>query len=117
MLCLVWPDFYEVVVNVVRSAYHCGVAVAVWGVGVGVAVVAGRAAGRWARRRCDEALDGARLIPAPSERSFVVIAGLGGRSQARALGRDQRALQQALDIERRGGAFLGPARHSDRSSA
>lgn len=100
-----------------RIVYHCGVAVAVWGVGVGVAVVVGRATGRWARRRCDEALAGAELIPAPPERSFVLIAGLDDRPQARARARQQRALQQALDTERRGGAFLGPARHSDRSPA
>ena len=45
--------------------------------GVGVAVVAvGWATGRWAQRRCDEALAGAHLIPAPSQRSFALIAGL-----------------------------------------
>ena len=75
--------------------------------GVGVAVVAlGRAAGRWAQRRCEEALAGARLIPIPSERSFALIPGLEGRSPARAQVREQRAFQQALDTERRGGAFL-----------
>jgi len=48
----------------------------------------------------------ARLTPAPSERSFALIAGLEGRSADRALVRQQRAFQQALDTERRGGAFL-----------
>ncbi|HEY4408995.1 MAG TPA: hypothetical protein VGO87_03885 [Acidimicrobiia bacterium] len=80
---------------------------AVWGLGVGVAVVAGgRATSRWARRRCDEALAGARRLPLPSERSLVLIAGLGDRSPDRARVRQQRALQQALDRERQGGAFL-----------
>ena len=79
----------------------------VWGLGVGVAVVAGgRATSRWARLRCDEALASARLIPAPSERPFALIAGLENRSQDRAQVRQQRVLQQALDTERRGGAFL-----------
>ena len=106
-LCLVSIDFYELLVNGVRSAYHCGVAGVLWGMGVGVAVVAGaRATSRWARRRCDEALAGARLIPASSERSFALIAGLEGRSPGRAQVRQQRAFQQALDTERRGGAFL-----------
>jgi hypothetical protein len=106
-LCVDSPDFYELLVNDVRTAYHCGVAGAVWGLGAGVAVVAGgRAAGRWARRRCDEALAGARRLPRPSERSFVLVTGLGDRPPDRARVRDQRALQQALDIERRGGAFL-----------
>ena len=62
--------------------------------------------GRWARRRCDDALAGAALIPAPPERSFALIAGLEDRSPGRARAREQRALQQALDTERRGGAFL-----------
>ena len=78
-----------------------------WGVGVGVAVVAsGRATSRWARRRCDEALACARLIPSSSERSFALIAGLEDRTADRAQARQQRAFQQALDAERRGGAFL-----------
>lgn len=78
-----------------------------WGVGVGVAVVAlGRAAGRWAQRRCEEALAGARLIPVPSERPFALIPGTSGCSPGRAQVREQRAFQQALDTERRGGAFL-----------
>ncbi|HYH48615.1 MAG TPA: hypothetical protein VEG38_03610 [Acidimicrobiia bacterium] len=76
-------------------------------VGVGVVfVAAGSAASRWAKRRCDEALACARLLPAPPERSFALIAGLEDRSPDRALVREQRAFQQALDIERRGGAFL-----------
>jgi 7-keto-8-aminopelargonate synthetase-like enzyme len=75
--------------------------------GVGVAVVAGgRAAGRWARRRCDEALASAHLMPASSERSFALIAGLEDRTADRAQVREQRAFQQALDAQRRGGAFL-----------
>jgi hypothetical protein len=79
----------------------------VWGVGVGVAVVAsGRATCRWARHRCDEALAAARLMPAGSERSFALIGGLEGRTADRAQVRQQRAFQQALDAERRGGAFL-----------
>jgi hypothetical protein len=45
-------------------------------------------------------------MPLTSERSFVLVAGLGDRAPDRARGREQRALQQALDIERRGGAFL-----------
>ena len=78
-----------------------------WGVGVGVAVVTlGRASGRWARRRCEEALAGARLMPLPSERSFALIPGTCDRSPDRAQVREQRAFQQALDTERRGGAFL-----------
>ena len=78
-----------------------------WALGVGVTTVAGAwATSRWARRRCDEALAGARLIPFPSERSFALIAGLEDRSPDRARVRERRALQQALDIERRGGAFL-----------
>jgi len=78
-----------------------------WGVGVGVAIVAaGSATGRWAKRRCDEALACARMLPAPAERSFALIAGLEDRSQGRAQVREQRAFQQALDMERRGGAFL-----------
>jgi hypothetical protein len=78
-----------------------------WGVGVGVTVVAvGSATGRWAKRRCDEALACARLLPTPSERSFALIAGLEDRSLGRAQVREQRAFQQALDMERRGGAFL-----------
>jgi hypothetical protein len=107
-LCLVSPVFYEFLVNAVRIAYHCGVAGVVWGLGVGVAVVAGgRATSRWARCRCDEALAAADLIPAPPERSFALIAGLEDRSvHHRARVREQRALQQALDSERRGGAFL-----------
>jgi hypothetical protein len=106
-LSLDLPDFYEVLVNEVRTAYHCGVAGVVWGLGMGVAVVAGgRATSRWARRRCDEALANARLTPAPSERSFALIAGLEDRSADRAQVREQRAFQQALDAERRGGAFL-----------
>ena len=80
---------------------------AVWGVGVGVAIVAmASAAGRWAKRRCDEALASAHLLPAPPERSFALIAGLEDRSRDRAQVREQRAFQQALDRERRGGAFL-----------
>jgi hypothetical protein len=82
-------------------------------VGIGVAVVAlGRATCRWAQRRCEEALAAARLIPVPSERSFALIPGLEGipgledRSPDRAQVREQRAFQQALDTERRGGAFL-----------
>ncbi|MGH9011945.1 MAG: hypothetical protein ACRDYF_19170 [Acidimicrobiia bacterium] len=79
----------------------------VWGLGVGVAIVAlGRATGRWAQRRCEEALAAARLMPVPSERSFALISGLEGRSPDRAQVREQRAFQQALDTERRGGAFL-----------
>ncbi len=74
--------------------------------GIGVAVVAAEWASRWARHRCDEALAGARLMPVPAERSFALIAGLEDRSQDRAQVRQQRAFQQALDIERRGGAFL-----------
>ena len=94
--------------------------------GVGVVVVAmGSATSRWAKRRCDEALACARLLPEPAERSFALIAGLEDRSPSddgnrtrrvlnfesasrhrRALVREQRAFQQALDIERRGGAFL-----------
>ena len=78
-----------------------------WEVGVGVVVVAvGSATSRWAKRRCDEALACARLLPAPSERSFALIAGLEDRSRDRAQVREQRAFQQALDMERRGGAFL-----------
>ena len=79
-----------------------------WGVGVGVAVVAlGRASSRWARQRCEDALASARLMPLPSERSFALIPGSSdGRSPARAQVREQRAFQQALDTERRGGAFL-----------
>jgi hypothetical protein len=78
-----------------------------WGVGVGVAVVSlGRATCRWARQRCEEALASARLMPAPSERSFALIPGTCGRSPDRAQVREQRAFQQALDTERRGGAFL-----------
>ena len=78
-----------------------------WAVGVGVAIVAlGRATSRWARQRCDEALAAARLMPARSERSFALIAGLEDRSPDRAQVREQRAFQQALDIERRDGAFL-----------
>ena len=103
----VLPDLYELLVNEVRTAYHCGVAGVVWGVGMGVAVVAGgRATSRWARRRCDEALAAARTLPAPSERWFAVIAGVEHRSPDRAQVREQRAFQQALDTERRGGAFL-----------
>jgi hypothetical protein len=63
----------------------------------------GSATCRWAKRRCDEALACARLLPAPSERSFALLAGLEDRS---AQVREQRAFQQALDMERRGGAFL-----------
>jgi hypothetical protein len=101
------PDFDEVLVNVVRTAYHCGVTAVMWGVGVGVAVVAAvRATSRWARERCDEALAAARLTPTPTERSFALIAGLPDRSPDRAQVRQQRAFQQALDTERRGGAFL-----------
>ena len=78
-----------------------------WSVGVGVAVVAlGRATSRWARRRCEEALASAHLMPFPAERSFALIPGLEGRSPDRAQVREQRAFQQALDTERRGGAFL-----------
>ena len=118
-------DFYEVLVNAVRIAYHCGVAGVLWGVGLGVAVVAAGRAGRWARQRCDEALAGAHFMPAPAERSFALIAGTCGRSPSddgnrtlrilkvesasrhrRALVREQRAFQQALDVERRGGTFL-----------
>ena len=78
-----------------------------WEVGMGVVVVAvGSATCRWAKRRCDEALACARLLPAPSERSFALIAGLEDRSRDRAQVREQRAFQQALDMERRGGAFL-----------
>src|SRR5207244_9405387 len=107
-LCLVSIDFYELLVNGVRSAYHCGVAGVLWGMGVGVAVVAGaRATSRWARRRCDEALADARLTPASSERSFALIAGLEGRSPGRAQVRQQRAFQPALDTERRGWARRG----------
>jgi len=106
-LSLDLPDLYEVLVNGVRIAYHCGVTEAVWGVGVGVAVVTlGQAANRWARRRCEEALANAHLIPVPSERSFALIPGLEDRSPDRAQVREQRAFQQALDTERRGGAFL-----------
>jgi hypothetical protein len=127
-LSLALSDFYEVLVNEVRIAYHCGVAGVVLTVGVGVAVVAaGRATSRWARRRCDEALAGARLLPAPSERSFALIPGtkgipgLEGRSPDRAQVREQRAFQQALDSERRGGAFLArrvtpPVRFHDHSA-
>src|SRR5688572_1632204 len=78
-----------------------------WGVGVGVAVVAaGRATSRWARLRYDEALDGANVMAIRAERSFALIAGLEHRSPGRAQVRQQRAFQQALDAERRGGAFL-----------
>ena len=101
------PYLYEVLVNDVRTAYHCGVSGAVWGVGVVVAIVAiVVAAGRWARRRCDEALACARSLPVPSERRFALIAGTEDRSVGRAQVREQRAFQQALDMERRGGAFL-----------
>jgi len=106
-LSLDLSDLYEVLVNEVRIAYHCGVTGAMWGVGVGVAVVAlGRASGRWARQRCEDALASARLMPLPSERSFALIPGTGDRSPDRAQVREQRAFQQALDTERRGGAFL-----------
>ena len=78
-----------------------------WGVGVGVAVVAlGRATSGWAQRRCAQALAAARELPVPSERSFALIPGLEDRSPDRAQVREQRAFQQALDTERRGGAFL-----------
>lgn len=77
-----------------------------WAVGTGVAVAGGRAATRWARERCGQALQAARLTPAPSERSFALVAGCAGRPPDRAQVRQQRALQQALDIERGGGAFL-----------
>lgn len=76
-----------------------------WGLGVGVAVVAA-ATSRWARERCEEALAAASRIPDPFERSFVLVAGLSDRSPGRAQVRQQRAFQQALDAERRGGAFL-----------
>ena len=66
----------------------------------------GSATCRWAKRRCDEALACARLLPAPSERSFALIAGLEDHSAGRTQVREQRAFQQALDYERRGGAFL-----------
>jgi hypothetical protein len=90
-------------------------------VGVGVAVVAAGRASHWARHRCDDALASARLMPAPSERSFALIPGLEGRSPDRAQARDQRAFQQALDSERRGGAFLArrvtsPVRSGDHSA-
>jgi hypothetical protein len=86
---------------------------------MGVAIVAaGRATSRWARQRCDEALASARLMPASSERSFALIGGLEDRSPGRAQVRQQRAFQQALDAERRGGAFLArratPTVHPDR---
>jgi hypothetical protein len=45
-------------------------------------------------------------MPAPSERSLALIAGLEDRPRDRAQVRQQRALQEALDDERRGGAFL-----------
>ena len=48
----------------------------------------------------------ARRLPDPTERSFAVQARLEDRSPDRARVREQRALQQALDIERRGGSFL-----------
>jgi hypothetical protein len=64
------------------------------------------AAGRWAKRRCDEALASAHLLPVPAERSLALLAGLEDRSPGRAQVREQRAFQQALDMERRGGAFL-----------
>ena len=106
-LSLDLPVLYEVLDNEVRIAHHCGVAGVMWGVGVGVAIVAlGRATGRWAQRRCEEALAAARLMPVPSERSFALIPGLEDRSPDRAQVREQRAFQQALDTERRGGAFL-----------
>jgi len=106
-LSLDLSDLYEVLVNEVRIAYHCGVAGVVWSVGVGVAVVAlGRATSRWAAHRCEEALASARLMPFPAERSFALIPGLEDRSPDRAQVREQRAFQQALDTERRGGAFL-----------
>jgi hypothetical protein len=46
------------------------------------------------------------MIPSPSERSFALIAGVPDGSPDRAQVRQQRAFQQALDTERRGGAFL-----------
>jgi hypothetical protein len=45
-------------------------------------------------------------MPVASERSFALIPGLEGCSPDRAQVREQRAFQQALDTERRGGAFL-----------
>ena len=93
-LCLYSPYLYEVLVSVVRTVYHCGVAGVMWGMGVGVAVVAGgRATGRWARRRCEEALASAHLMPASPERSFALIAGLEDRTAVRAQVRHQRAFQ------------------------
>lgn len=78
-----------------------------WALGVGVAVAAaGRATSRSARQRCEEALSAARLMPTPAERSFALITGLEHRTPDRAQVRQRRAFQQALDTERRGGAFL-----------
>ena len=59
---------------------------------------------RWARGRCDEALDAAHGLPPLRERSFVVVAkgDQGPVSGARA--REVRALQQALDGGWRDGA-------------
>jgi hypothetical protein len=45
-------------------------------------------------------------MPAPSERSFALLGGLEHPTPDRAQVRQQRAFQQALDAERRGGAFL-----------
>ena len=70
------------------------------------AVAAGGMASRWSRRRCDEALTAARRMPLPEQRSFAVVAKPSAGALPRAQARKLRALQQALDDERRSGEFL-----------
>lgn len=68
--------------------------------------VAGNRLFRWSRRRCDEALAAARSLPPPRGRSFVLLATTDDRPLSRAQARELRAVQQALDDERRDGALL-----------
>lgn len=59
---------------------------------------------RWARSRCDEALEAARRLPPMPERTFVLAAQPEPGPVGGARAREVRALQQALDDGWRDGA-------------
>jgi hypothetical protein len=61
---------------------------------------------RWARSRCDDALEAARRLPPLPERTFVLVASTDPGSVGGARAREVRALQQALDGGWRDGAPL-----------
>lgn len=65
--------------------------------GLVVAWITGRRAARWARARCDQALEAAGALPSPAEPKLTLVAGSGPDPAGRGPARLPRVVQQALD--------------------